>query len=415
LGTPAASGSVLATRCHLLEQAQPLRLSSAAKRFYAASFSFKEHGIEPDEVTNVTDRILGKIGTNLHKEDKHPLNTIKKRIEQYFVNKYTTEDNKPLFNIYDSFKPVVSVKQNFDDLLFPVDHVGRSANDTYYLNKSTLLRTHTSAHQAELMRSGERQFLVTGDVYRRDAIDKTHYPMEGVRIFTPEQLKAQNKTPEEFVAADMKDALEGMISAVFGKVQVRWVDAYFPFTHPSWEMEIFFENKWLEVLGCGIVNPQIVRNCGMPISEDGGYGAEGNVGWAFGLGLERLAMVLFDIPDIRLFWSQDRRFLDQFASGENVKFQSYSKFPPCYKDITFWVPDHFHENAFFELVGQVAGDLVECVEVVDKFTHPKTNRTSLCFRITYRSMDRSLTNEEINELQAKVRDEVPVKLGVELR
>jgi hypothetical protein len=69
-----------------------------------------EHGIEPDEVTNVTDRILGKIGTNLHKEDKHPLNTIKKRIEQYFVNKYTTEDNKPLFNIYDSFKPVVSVK-----------------------------------------------------------------------------------------------------------------------------------------------------------------------------------------------------------------------------------------------------------------------------------------------------------------
>lgn len=116
------------------------------------------------------------------------------------------------------------------------------------------------------------------------------------------------------------------------------MDAYFPFTHPSWEMEIFFENKWLEVLGCGIVNPQIVRNCGMPISEgsssalvsarvrrashahgfrweDGGYGAEGNVGWAFGLGLERLAMVLFDIPDIRLFWSQDRRFLDQFASG----------------------------------------------------------------------------------------------------
>lgn len=371
-------------------------------------------------MTNVTDRILGKIGTNLHKQDKHPLHTIKKRIEHYFVNKYKKADDQPLFNIYDSFKPIVSVKQNFDDLLFPVDHVGRSANDTYYLNKSTLLRTHTSAHQAELMRSGERSFLVTGDVYRRDAIDKTHYPvfhqMEGVRIFTPEQLQAQNKTPEEFVAADMKDALEGMVSAVFGKVQVRWVDAYFPFTHPSWEMEIFFEDKWLEVLGCGIVNPQIVRNSGMPISSgDGGYGAEGNVGWAFGLGLERLAMVLFDIPDIRLFWSQDRRFLDQFSSGEDVKFLSYSKFPPCYKDITFWVPSEFHENAFFELVGQVAGDLVECVEVVDNFTHPKTNRKSLCFRITYRSMDRSLTNEEINELQQKVREEVPIKLGVELR
>jgi len=379
----------------------------------------KEHGIEADGVTNVTDRILEKIGANLHKRDLHPLNTIKRRIERYFSNRYKAE-GQPLFKIYDSFSPVVSVKQNFDDLLFPEDHVGRSANDTYYLNKLTLLRTHTSAHQADLLREGERSFLVTGDVYRRDAIDKTHYPvfhqMEGVRIFYPEQLQRQNTSAEEFVGAEMRDALEGMVSAVFGQVNVRWVDAYFPFTHPSWEMEIFFEEKWLEVLGCGIVHPKILHNCGLPISKDGGYGKEGNVGWAFGLGLERLAMVLYGIPDIRLFWSEDRRFLDQFASDNpNVKFQAFSKYPPCFKDITFWVPPQFHENAFFELVGQIAGDLVECVEVMDKFTHPKTNRTSLCFRITYRSMERSLTNEEINQLQQRVRDEVSHKLRVELR
>jgi len=375
--------------------------------------------VRPDEMTNVTDRVLSKMGKNLHTMDKHPLNTIKKRIEGHFV-KYTAAQNKPLFKLFDSFSPVVTVKQNFDDLLFPPDHAGRSSTDTYYLNKSTLLRTHTSAHQAELMRNGERSFLVTGDVYRRDAIDSTHYPvfhqMEGVRIFAPQELQAQNEPPQQVVGNNMKQTLEGMVSAVFGKVQVRWVDAYFPFTHPSWEMEIFFENKWLEVLGCGIVHPKIVQNAGIPISPDqDGYGAQGNVGWAFGMGLERLAMVLFDIPDIRLFWSTDRRFLDQFASGENVKFQPYSKYPPCLKDIAFWVPPSFHENAFYELVGQIGGDLVEQVEEIDRFTHPKTKQVSCCYRITYRSMERSLTNEEINELQQHVRTEVQQKLGVTLR
>jgi phenylalanyl-tRNA synthetase beta subunit len=93
-------------------------------------------------------------------------------------------------------------------------------------------------------------------------------------------------------------------------------------------------------------------------------------GWAFGLGLERIAMVLFNIPDIRLFWSSDARFLNQFKSGEITKFQPYSKYPPCYKDMSFWVPpvseDNaggkgkvFHENDYCEIVREVAGDLVE--------------------------------------------------------
>ncbi len=88
---------------------------------------------------------------------------------------------------------------------------------------------------------------------------------------------------------------------------MRWVDTYFPFTCPSWELEIHFEGEWLEVLGCGVVEQAIVSNAGV----------ENKLGWAFGLGLERLAMVLFGIPDIRLFWSKDKRFLSQFHA--NVK------------------------------------------------------------------------------------------------
>lgn len=137
-----------------------------------------------------------------------------------------------------------------------------------------------------------------------------------------------------------------------------------------------------------MLQQQIVRNSGL--------GEE--VGWAFGLGLERLAMVLFDIPDIRLFWSKDPRFLSQFQHGEITRFKPYSKYPACYKDVSFWHAD-FHENNLCEVVRDVAGDMVEQVVLVDAFQHPKTKRESKCYRILYRHMDRNLTNEEVDKLQ----------------
>jgi phenylalanyl-tRNA synthetase alpha chain len=145
-------------------------------------------------------------------------------------------------------------------------------------------------------------------------------------------------------------------------------------------------------------------------------------GYAFGLGLERLAMILFNIPDIRLFWSTDPRFLSQFESidpnnpNDIVHFKPYSKYPLCYKDISFWLPTaKFADNDFYEIVRNIAGDLAESVKIVDNFTHPKTGRTSKCYRINYRSIDRTLTNEEIDQIQWKLRDEIVAKLGVELR
>lgn len=172
------------------------------------------------------------------------------------------------------------------------------------------------------------------------------------------------------------------------------------------------------------------------------------MGWAFGLGLERLAMVLFSIPDIRLFWSTDPRFLDQFQDGRISSFQSFSKFPPCFKDVSFWLPenhgsDPYHENYVFEvcrllfclplmstskIIRCEAGDIVERVEKFDEFTHPKTGKKSQAFRITYRDVSRSppyvcssltpnrnLTNAEVDEIQWRVRESLVHKLGVILR
>lgn len=93
-------------------------------------------------------------------------------------------------------------------------------------------------------------------------------------------------------------------------------------------------------------------------------GVPDKMGWAFGLGLDRIAMILFGIPDIRLFWSQDERFASQFTPGQLSIFQPYSKYPACFKDVSFWAPDGFHENIFCDIVRDVAGDLVSDVQVV---------------------------------------------------
>ena len=162
-------------------------------------------------------------------------------------------------------------------------------------------------------------------------------------------------------------------------------------------------------------------------------------------------MLLYSIPDIRLFWSKDERFLSQFKEGEIKTFVPFSKFPACFKDVSFWLgasksaaggagagassqpttitdsstiippaapapsTPSFHENDVMEIAREVCGDLVEDVRLVDEFSHPKTGRKSLCYRINYRSLERTLTSEETNGLHEKLRTLLVERLGVELR
>ena len=137
------------------------------------------------------------------------------------------------------------------------------------------------------------------------------------------------------------------------------------------------------------------------------------------------------IPDIRLFWTDDQRFLGQFKAGDFKaggvckKFKPFSKYPPCLKDVSFWLPAApeaggsaqltFTENNLCEVVRGAGGDLVEEVKLIDEFENKKTGRKSQCFRITYRSMERSLTDEEINAIQDSVRRSMVSELKVELR
>jgi len=380
-------------------------------------------------IRNIPPRIEEKIGEKIYMIPNHPLNIIRNKIFDFFENdKISTLRSKlpheHKFTIKDDFHPIVSKKENFYDLLVTDDNDTISPKNTYYHDEQNVLRTHMTAHDVQMIKSGLKSFITLGDVYRRDSIDATHYPIfhqiDGVRVFEYEQLaehakKVHNIDPQnltesvlnDIVRDELKFILENLNKHIFGEVKFRWVDAYFPFTKPSYELEIFFNNDWLEVLGCGLLRTKILENTGLDPKK--------NVAWAFGIGLERLAMKLFDVKDIRLFWTKDSRFLNQFSDGKIRKFKPYSKYPPCYKDITFFIPETFCENDLLEIIRNVTGDLVEDVKCIDTFTNPKTNKTSKCFRILYRHMDKTLTNEEINVFQVQIRELAQKHLNLELR
>lgn len=394
------------------------------------------HTYPVDNWTNVTPSILQKVGTNLHTKKHHPIGLIRLQIQNFFYKSFLKSGGNPIFSVYDSLSPVVTLQQNFDNLLVANDHVSRKPSESYYLNSSHMLRAHTTAHQRDLISTGLDSFLIVGDVYRRDTVDASHYPvfhqMDGVRLFTNHELfsmaqgadelelfedskrtelKQESHTLESalLVQHDLKSALENLAMALFGKdIETQWVEAYFPFTHPSWELEIKYQDKWLEVLGCGIIEQQILQTAG----------AGHKVGWAFGLGLERLAMKLYNIPDIRLFWSKDPGFLRQFQvdnPSTKITYQPISCFPQCTNDLSFWITEGYHEHDFYDIVRSVGGDMIEHVELIDTFLHPKTKRTSHCYRLVYRHMEKVLTQKETNEVHKAIAQKAVDTLGVEIR
>lgn len=149
-----------------------------------------------DSWTNVTPTILQKLGTNLHQKPHHPIGLIKRRIQNYFYKNFTKRGN-PIFSVYDDLNPVVTLTQNFDNLLTPPDHVSRNKSESYYLNSEHMLRAHTTAHQKDLITTGLNSFLMVGDVYRRDTVDSSHYPvfhqLDGVRLFSKHEVTKGTK------------------------------------------------------------------------------------------------------------------------------------------------------------------------------------------------------------------------------
>jgi phenylalanyl-tRNA synthetase alpha chain len=231
----------------------------------------------------------------------HLITQLRRRIEDIFVGMG--------YEVYDG-REVETVWHNFDALNQPEAHPSRDPRDTFYLDAETLLRTHTSPSQIRAMQAQEPPvYLVSlGRTYRRDPLDATHTPVfhqvEGLAV------------DRGITLADLRGTIELFTAAIFGKREVRMRTGFFPFTEPSVEFDITCylcdgegcpvckHSGWIEMGGAGVVDPNVF--------EAVGYDPEEWQGFAFGLGIDRIAFLRHGLPDLRLFWENDLRMVRQF-------------------------------------------------------------------------------------------------------
>lgn len=235
--------------------------------------------------------------------------------------------NLPRFSEFKNIEApeIIRYDISFDLFNFPLDHPARKPSDTYFVDANHVLRTHTTVMwyyhlnlpevKSKIKKGEPVGALSYGKVYRRDEIDRQHmnvfHQMDGWYLCRRE---------DHIISIDdLQDVLAEIARAIFGQdIKYRFNTDEFPYTDPSIEMEIQISRRWIEVLGAGVVRGSVLKNLGVNPKEYNG--------WAFGFGLERLAITSMDLPDIRLLWSQDERVKRQLKLGN--KYKEVSKFPP---------------------------------------------------------------------------------------
>jgi phenylalanyl-tRNA synthetase alpha chain len=307
---------------------------------------------------------------------------------------------------------IISTNILFDLFNMPPGHPARSKSDTYYIDEEHVLRTHDTVfwyyylNHPEIKKRIENKetlgVLCYGKVYRKDEIDRRHmnvfHQFGGLYIGPDDRITI---TPD-----DLKNALSEIAKSIFGDVNFRFYEHNFPYTDPSFEMEAEIKGQWMEMLGSGMARKSVLAN----------FGLTGYHGWAYGFGLERLAIASMDLPDIRLLWSKDARVTKQLKLGQ--KFVEVSKFPPITRDISFVVNNDFVPNNYFDLIRDIGGDLVEQVEQLDKYENAKKfgeDKISYTYRVVYRSTERTLKIEEVEPLQNKLYEETKIQYNAVLR
>ena len=309
---------------------------------------------------------------------------------------------------------IISTEILFDLFDFAPDHVARSKSDTYYVDEKNVLRTHDTVmwyyyfNHPEIKERIAKQeklgVLCYGKVYRKDEIDRRHmnifHQMGGLYL----QPDSEGIMPIE----SLKQVLHEIVVSVFGPdVKYQFLEDTFPYTDPSLQIEVEINGAWVEIMGGGMPKKSVLKKLGL----------EGYNGWAFGFGLERLAIISMELPDIRLLWSDDERVKKQLVLGQ--KFKEVSKYPAVVRDISFVVDTaHFTPNDYFDVVRDVVGDLAEEMALIDEYENAAKfgeGKKSYAYRVTYRSLDRTLTDEEVNALHKKLEEKTTEVFGATVR
>ena len=307
---------------------------------------------------------------------------------------------------------IISTDILFDLFNMPPGHPARSKSDTYYVNDEYVLRTHDTVFwyyylqhpkiKKRIEKGESVGALCYGKVYRKDEIDRRH-----MNVF--HQIGGLYLAPDgkqTVTSDDLKNVLSNIGRSIFGQhVNFRFYEHTFPYTDPSFEMEAEINGQWIEMVGSGLARKSVLSN----------FGVTGYNGWAFGFGMERLAIASMQLPDIRLLWSTDERVTKQLKLGN--KFNEVSKYPPITRDISFVVPKDFVPNNYFDLIRDLGGDLVEEVKLLDTYQDEKKfkDKISYTYRVVYRSNERTLTSEEVDKIQKTIYEQTAKQFNAKLR
>jgi phenylalanyl-tRNA synthetase alpha chain len=281
------------------------KLMNVVKTNVQIKFDEATEKFKKEKKTNFDDNIDFTLPADLLENgSRHPLNIIENKIVSIF--------NKLGFTIAEG-PEIENDWHNFSALNFPLNHPARDMQDTFFIDEDIALRTHTSSVQVRLMqkKNPPLRAIMPGRVYRNEAISARancfFHQIEGIYI------------DEKVSFADLKQTLYAFVKDMFGNdVEVRFRPSYFPFTEPSAEMDISCQickgsgcnvckhSGWVEILGCGLIDPNVLKNCNIDTEKYSGF--------AFGMGIERITMLKYDVKDLRTFFINDSRFLKQFSS-----------------------------------------------------------------------------------------------------
>lgn len=332
----------------------------------------------------------------------HAVGLLYQKIEKYVRSSHPDSAVK----IYRK-DPVVSIEDNYDNLLIGKANISRSSTYTHYIDDTHILQTHTSAQIPAILRelAGRDDWkdvviLLPGLAYRRDVTDKKHVG----QVQMLEMWRVVKTGQDEPIAKDdLLNVVRGVASTAAPGWKLRIIDSPHPYTKQGIEVNAVLGDRDIEILECGLINDQILANAGLD--------PKNHSGWALGMGLDRLVMTLKNIPDIRYLRSTNPDIAKQMKDLE--KYHEVSNQPAVQRDMSYSVPKDYVEEDINEDIREALGErehILESVEVMSETAYKdlpekiqqrlgiSSNQKNILVRITLRHLERSLTNNEVNEI-----------------
>lgn len=345
-------------------------------------------------------------------KELHAIRLLYERVADYMRKAHKKSD----LRIYRK-DPIVTIADNYDNLLITADNISRSSTYTHYVDNKHILRTHTTAQIPAILRElaatrkdwNDVVILLPGLAYRRDVTDKKHvgqvHMLEMWRI-----VKTGKGKP--IVKDDLLDVVKGVANVAAPNWKLRIIDSPHPYTKQGIEVNAVLGDRDIEILECGLINDQILANAGLDPEEYSG--------WALGMGLDRLVMTLKDIPDVRYLRSTNPKIAAQMK--DLSKYHEVSNQPAIQRDMSYSVPAGYVEEDINEDIREALGDkqnILESVEILSETAYKdlpqkiqerlgiSSDQKNVLVRITLRHLERTLENKEANQIY----DDIYVKIN----